>query len=97
MKPSIAWSAALPALAVGLASPAPADAAWQVASAEDRQAIIRALREIRQRHGGHRLSQRWARGRLFVVWQPARGDSLLIRIAPDTGRWTVVGRAPAGR
>lgn len=70
---------------------------YRAVSADDRAGLVRAYRQIRRRYGGRRVSQRWNNGRVLVVWQPERGDSLLIRIIPRTGDWMVIGNAPARR
>ena len=70
---------------------------YRAVNADDRAGLVRAYREIERRYGGRRVSQRWNNGRVLAVWQPARGDSLLIRIVPRTGDWTVIGNAPARR
>lgn len=96
--------ALLTTLMLALAAPASAAGVtsvrvtqYQAVSADDRAGLVRAYRQIERRYGGRRVSQRWNNGRVLVVWQPERGNSLLIRIIPRTGDWTVIGNAPAGR
>ena len=94
----LATTAALAAPVSAAGWPAPQHVQhYRAVSADDRAGMVRAYRQIRRRFGGRRISQRWNNGRVLVVWQPERGDSLLIRIIPRTGDWVVIGNAPARR
>lgn len=94
---AIVLLAALAALAIPASAAGPLHAQYRAVNADDRAGLVRAYRQIQRRYGGRRVSQRWNNGRMLVVWQPERGDSLLIRVVPRTGDWMVIGNAPARR
>lgn len=65
-------------------------AARSDAGMNERMHIVQAQQALQQQYGGHKLSQTWRQDALLIVWQSARGERLLVRVDPTTGRYRVL-------